>query len=346
MIRKIHSLRRCILCTLFISTLILSSCQRESNTPDVSAVPVNLSVLRFEQDLFNSDPDSMAQLVARLKNKYGNFFDLFAFQVTSLGHRDSVLMNQHFQSFVTDTNFRTIYTDCQQRFGDFAKYQEELSTAFRYYRYYLPKQSVPRIITLISAFSYPVICDSTSLGISLDMYMGQDYKYYSTLEPALPNYLRSRMRPEYLVSDAMKGWAMSDFESDEPGGRLLDKMVSQGRILYFLDHVLPQTPDTIKTGYSRDQLRWCEANEKQIWAFLVDNKLLFSIDPNILSKYVNEGPTTNGFPKESPGNIGQFIGWRIVKSYMKNNPAVKISELMDDKDLQRIFNSSRYKPAK
>lgn len=346
MIRKILSCRIYKYALFFYSILFISSCRQEDKKPDVSTIPVNLSVKRFEQDLFNSNPANMKESLANLESKYGNFFNLFAYQVTSLGHPDTAVMIERLTGFVTDTNFRTIYNDCQQQFADFSKYTNELTESFRYYKYYLPKKTIPEIVTLISSFSYPVISDSTSLGISLDMYLGSNYKYYNTLEPPLPNYLRNRMRPEYLVSDAMKGWLMSDYDSDEPGAKMLDRMISQGRILYMLNKILPDVDDTLKTGYSKKQLNWCYANEKQIWSFFVDNKLLFTTEPNLLNKYVNEGPTTNGFPKDAPGNIGQFLGWQIVKSYMKNNPLVSPAELMEKKDLQAIFNTSKYKPAK
>jgi hypothetical protein len=231
-------------------------------------------------------------------------------------------------------------------FGDFQKENKELTKAFRYYSYYFPEKIVPKVITIISGFSYPVVCDSTSLGISLDMYLGPAYRFYSTLEPPLPNYLRSRMHKNYLVCDAMKGWAESDYGIDESSARMIDFMISNGRILYFLDKVVPETPDSIKTGFTDAQVEWCKANEKRIWSFFVDNKLLFSIDPNLMNKYVNEGPTTNGFPKESPGNIGKFIGWKIVQSFMKNHPEISLQQLMEEKDLIRIFNESKYKPLK
>jgi hypothetical protein len=152
------------------------------------------------------------------------------------------------------------------------------------------------------------------------------------------------MQKEYMVSDAMKGWAESDYAIDETSARMVDFMISEGRLIYFLEKVMPDAQDTIRTGYSKKQLEWCNANEKQIWSFFIENKLLFSIDPNLMNKYVNDGPTTNGFPKESPGNIGKFIGWKIVRSYMKNHPETSLRQLMEEKELVKVFNESKYKP--
>jgi gliding motility-associated lipoprotein GldB len=334
---------------LFTSALIyiaflINSCKQDH--PDIDEIPVTISASRFETELFTMDPTDIQSGITALKNKYGNFFNLYAFQVMSLGARDSQLMNEHFKSFITDSNFRAIYNDCKSLFGNFEKQNKELSQAFRYYAYYFPGKIIPDVITMISGFSYPIVCDSTHLGISLDMYLGPQYKFYSTLQPPLPVYLRNRMHKDYLVCDAMKGWAESDYGIDESSAIMIDFMIANGRILYFLDKILPETPDSIRAGYTADQMKWCNESESRIWSFFIENKLLFSNDPNLMNKYVNEGPTTNGFPKESPGNIGKFIGWQIVRSYMKNHPDLTLQQLMEEKDMMKIYNESKYKPAK
>ena len=152
------------------------------------------------------------------------------------------------------------------------------------------------------------------------------------------------MKPEYLVSDALKGWAQSDYAVDETQANMLQAMISQGRIWHMLNKLLPETSDTLLSGYSATQLDWCNQNESQIWSFFIQQKLLYSKDPNMLLKYIGEGPTTNGFPKESPGNIGQFIGYRIVQAYMNLNSKVTLQQLMEEKDFDKIFRDSKYKP--
>jgi gliding motility-associated lipoprotein GldB len=332
-----------LFCIIYI-LLFIHGCKCKNDKPDIDGISLNIQLNRFEKDLFSIDTVNIIQSISLLLNKYGNFFNLFAFQITALGSSDSILMAEHFRNFVTDSNFRAIYQDCNKLFSDFSDKEKELTKAFQYYKYYFPDKIIPRIVTMISGFSYPIVCDSTNLGISLDMYLGPSYKYYSTLEPPLPSYLRNRMQKEYLVADAMKGWVASDYSIDESNAKMLDFMISQGRLLYFLDKILPETHDTLKSGYTNRQLEWCRANEKNIWSFFIENKLLFSMDPNLMNKYVNEGPTTNGFPKDSPGNIGQFIGWNIIHSYMNNNSSVTLQQLMNEKDLVKIFNASKYKP--
>lgn len=346
MLNKKNNSKYLFLCCLTIVFILFYGCKHKEDEPDVSGITFTIDAKRFEKDLFSIDSSNTGEGVSRLRNKYGKFFELFVFQITSLGSKDTVLMAEHFKDFLSDTNFRNIYKDTEKHFGDFHQKNDLLTKAFRTYSYYFQGKPIPEVYTLISGFSFPIICDSLSLGISLDMYMGPSYHYYSTLEPPLPIYLRSRMHDEYIVSDAMKGWAQSDYGINESTARIIDFMISQGKFLYFLDRILPATDDTIKTGYSSSQLDWCVANESRIWSFFIENKLLFSIDPNLMNKYVNDGPTTNGFPKESPGNIGQFIGWQIVKSYMKKHADISLRELMEEKDLMKLFNESGYKPKK
>ena len=175
---------------------------------------VSLEMKHFEQDLFSADTNRLDQSLVQLKNKYGNFFDLFAFRITSLGSSDSIVMQNKFRQFITDTNFVAVYKDIQKEFGDAEPLKPQLTEAFRYYHYYFPNKIIPEVITLLSAFSFPIVADSTHLGIGLDMYLGSGYRYYSTIEPPLPLYLRSKMTKEYVAIDALRGWLQSDYMVD------------------------------------------------------------------------------------------------------------------------------------
>jgi hypothetical protein len=49
-------------------------------------------------------------------------------------------------------------------------------------------------------------------------------------------------------------------------------------------------------------------------------------------------------PPESPGRTANWIGWQIVKSYMRRNPANTLDDLILEKDAQAILDASKYKP--
>ncbi|MEO6166441.1 MAG: hypothetical protein ABIO46_14260, partial [Chitinophagales bacterium] len=93
-------------------------------------------------------------------------------------------------------------------------------------------------------------------------------------------------------------------------------------------------------------ITWCNNNEAEIWKFFIEHKLLYNPDPLEFSKFVTEGPSTSGMPTEAPGNIGSWVGWRIVTAYMKRNPAVTPALLMNEADAQKILTESKYKPTR
>lgn len=333
---------------LVVSTItgsFLACHHAEERIPVEEGNKLSLKVLRFEQDLFNDSisPESRSSF---LSQKYGSFFDLFIWELTRLGSKDSSLLRQHLDAFIADTNFRAVYAACEAKYADFSQQESGLSDAFSRYSVAFPGKPVPQLLTTISVFGYPVICDSTHLAISLDMYLNPGSRFYPTLQPPLPGYLQRRMRSEYLVADAMKGWLQSDYSVDENNSDLLEQMIGAGRIQYALKQLLPDMQDTILTGYTADQLKWCGENESQVWSFFIDNKLLYTKDPNLLMKYVGEGPSTNGFPGDSPGNIGLYVGYRIVEAYMQQHPEVTLPRLMEFTDLHALFQSSKYKPRK
>jgi gliding motility-associated lipoprotein GldB len=320
--------------------VLITSCKQNPKHVDVSGVPVDIKSSRLEEDLFGNKGENISTLKAR----YDGFFDLFCFRLTELGTPDTSLLKTRLDDFTSDADLRNIYSLSEKIYSDFSPEDKQLTDAFRHYKYFFPQKLIPRVITFISGFNYGVVATDSALGIGLDMYLGSDTKFYPALQ--FPNYKIARMRKEYIVVDALKGWAQSEWEPNPEQADLLSQMMYYGKILYFLDAMMPDAADSIRTGFTSEQLRWCEANEKNTWSFFIDQKILFSNDQNQVTKFINDGPTTNGFPKSSPGGIGQWMGWKIVKAYMKNNPEVKLDQLMNNSDYKKMLNESRYKPGK
>jgi len=327
-------------CVIIYTTLLISSCRPDQRHVDVSAIPVEVKAKRLDLDLFSSGPEN----IAGLKSKYGSFFDLYCYKLTDFGTPDTMLLKDRLRDFTADADMKEIASGSEKLYHDFTGIDRQLSDAFKHYRYYFPQKLIPGVITFISGFNYGVVAADSSIGVGLDMYLGSDAKYYEPLQ--FPHYKILRMRKEYIAADCMRCWAQSEWELNPQQNDFISQAIYYGKILAFLDAMMPDFPDTIKTGYTANQLKWCNENEKNTWSFFVDQKMLFSVDQNQILKFLNDGPTTSGFPKESPGAIGQWLGWKIVQAYQKNNPSVTLSELMNDHDYKKILHDSRYKPAK
>ncbi|UTW64348.1 hypothetical protein KFE98_09470 [bacterium SCSIO 12741] len=327
---------------LFPILLLITSCVGGSKRPDVSQIEVDLRWSRLDRELF-AKKYSMEEKVPALKVKYGNFFSQYVESILNVGAVNDPLLPSVLKDFVYDSDIQKIYNKTQETLGDLEPEQEELKQAFRYFKHYLPERPIPQVVTYISGFNYAIAASDSTLGIGLDMYLGSDYYYYSQL--GYPAYRKRKLNRQFLVKDAVKGWIQSDFEPDPENKTLLNEMVYAGKIFYMLDLLLPETPDSIKIGWTSKQLEWCETNETMLWGHFVNENLLFNIHRNQYQKYLAEGPFTTGFSQEAPSQIGFWMGWKIVRSYMENNSEVTPEELLNTSDPQIILNKSGYKPS-
>ena len=117
----------------------------------------------------------------------------------------------------------------------------------------------------------------------------------------------------------------------------------EGKYWWLADQFLPDTPDSLKTGFTGEQLKWCESNEGVIWNLLLQNDQLYSTDPSIIQMYIGDAPGTQGFPPAAPGNIGQWIGLKIVQAYVERHPDLHPEQLMKT-SARTILDESKYKP--
>ena len=201
---------------------------------------------------------------------------------------------------------------------------------------------MPVIYFCISGFNESVFTAEGIVGISLDKYLGPGCEFYDLLD--FPRYKQRKMIPGMIPPDVAYTWGMTEFPLRSDATTLLDHMVHQGKLIYFTEAMLPRVADSLLTGFSARQLKWCALNEATMWNYLVENKLLFSTRQMDIVRYINDGPSTNGFPPESPARTGAWLGRQVIRAYMKRNPGITLAQLMANTNYREILNSSAYAP--
>jgi gliding motility-associated lipoprotein GldB len=325
-----------------VSLITISACKEKKNAPDTSNITVTLKILRFDQDLFNTDVEKVKDSIPFFEKKYGEFFNAYNFKIVNLGNYKNPAYPELLQNFLTDFTMRDVYKSVEKTYPNLDTIKAELTNAFKNIRYYFPSITVPVVITYISGFNQSIVTTDTILGISLDKYLGQETDFYKSL--GMPLFKRYLMNKAKIPSDAIRGWALAQFPFSDSASNLLSNMVYQGKILEFTKMVLPEEPDSLIFGLSSEQLEWCRNNEEKMWSYLVENKTLFKSDYLTINKYTGESPFTKDFGRHSPPRVANWIGWRIVDSYLQKNPDVKLSDLMHEKDFMEILRLSKYKP--
>lgn len=308
--------------------LLLVSCKNKPmKQVDVSGVEVTVSVNRFDQEFYNTTPETLP----KIKESYP-----FLFPEQTL---DSVWINR-----IQDTDEIELFDKAQQVFGDFSSEAKNIEDLYKHIKYYYPTFKEPVIFTLITNldFKNKVMYAEDFLFISLDMYLGKDSEVYHDF----PIYLSQNFDKSQLTVDIGKAIGAQYFMRFN-NRQFIDLIINEGKKMYQLDCFLPNATDAQKMGYSNEKLAWVEENETYIWKYFIENKLLYSTDKELYSRFVEESPFSKFFmeiDQQSPGKVGVWLGWQIVRSYMKNNN-VTLHQLIRT-DANEIFKKSKYKPKK
>jgi len=325
---------------LALSSVLIVSCGKNRFDVDTSKINLKLEIKRLDKDLMASYPDTPD--VYNLIKEYGSFLDLYSNFIIQTGDpskKDFLLGIMDFNKYCNDYQ---IPARVNLVFGDFKTQEKELTDAFKHFKYYFPEKKIPTIYTFLSNFSNSIVVDNGVLGIGLDKYLGSDYEVYPKL--GLDQYKILKMNKGMLTSDCMLATGQSEFPYKDSVNNLINQMVYNGKIQYFMDAMLPLVPDTIKFGYTTQQMEWATHNEKKMWAYMVENQMLFSTDELVIRKMVGDGPFTTLFANNSAPRAGVFLGWKIVSRYMDKHPEISLQQLMKDNDYQGILNSASYKP--
>lgn len=323
--------------------LILFSCGRDKHDIDISGIDVDIEIRRFEKDLFEIDPSGLEEHIIKLEKKYSRFFQIFNYKIIKIGSSQNEEYAELLRLFVTDYVSFKLYERTNEVFPDLEELSDGIEECFKRYKYYFNKKPVPEIVTYISGFNQSAVSDENLLAIGLDKYLGRDEEFYKQVG-GLYDYMLLNMHKDKILSDIMRLWATTEFGFKDSVNNLINNMIYEGKIMYFVNAMLPYQPDTLKWGFTDLQMKFCRNNEKQMWAYIIENKLVFITDKFIINQFIREGPFTKDFSSESPARAAVWLGYNIVTAYMKKHKKLSLPDLMYENDYMKILNQSAYNP--
>jgi hypothetical protein len=329
---------------LIILTVSVFSCKPRHYDVNISNIKVDIKIKRLDKDLFETNPEDIPASIPMLKKNYAEFLQLFS-HVINAGNVDSASFDDYLMQFCTDRLNNEIYDSVIKTFPDLTSLEEKLSKAFRYYKYHFPEKLIPNIYTCMSGFNASMIIDDFILAIGLDKYLGANSRFYPRL--GFYKYQSDRMMPQNISPDCIYAWGSSEWDFSDIGyatGNVLTEIIHYGKLKYFVKCMLPTEKEELIFGFSPGQMKFCRNNENQMWTYLLEHDLLFSSDQLVIRRLTGESPFTTYFTNESPGQAAIWIGFRIIESYMMKDKDVKLADLMQETDIQKILNKARYSP--
>jgi len=307
--------------------LALFSCNEKSKVEKaVEEMPLEVKVVRFDKAFFETKPENLPAL----KQKYPLFFPK--------GNDDAVWIEK-----LQHPQWRELYAEVEKKFSDFNSEKEHIETLYKHIKYYFPETKVPKVYTVISEMDYQTkVIDADSLiVISLELYLGKNHKFYQ-----FPEYIKQNFEPAQMMPDIVSAFGRRKI-APPTENTLLSQMIYYGKDLYLKDILLPEYSDADKMGYTPEQITWSQENESYMWRFFIENSLLYDTDQKLIPRFINPAPFSKFYleiDNETPGRVGAWLGWQIVRSYMKNNET-SVQQLLQ-MDAKTIFEKSKYKPKK
>lgn len=318
--------------------------------PDVSRINVDdVHIVRFDQMLYAANDTNYRRVLKDLETEYPDIFYSYTHNFWSFYPSDTTqpfdVYDSVYTTAVSNPWMRNLYDSVQLMYPNMNDVEKQLKKAFRYYKYYFPDSIIPQLYTYIGPFVYWTIIDSSTLGIELDMFMGHHFGLYGHFEANMPRYISIRCDKPFIAVNVMRSLMDGAIPGKGADASLLDEILRQGKLMYYLDLVLPDVPDSVKMGYTSAQITWCEGNAAEIWKFFVgEEDLLFTTKSNYMRKYLDESPTSSGMPDEAPGRVAVWMGWQIIRDYMQKNPGISIQALFANLDAIGILKDADYRP--
>lgn len=336
-----------------MAVITLAACGNKTKAPDVSNISVDLKVERFDQDFFALDTNHTEKSMVALGEKYPALLPLYLQGI--LGVFDPAGVNSFYRYY------KPVFDSVQKIYPDFNPIAREIGQAFRYVKHYFPAYELPRrIIPIIGPMNaaddlprkangeYTAVFGREDfVGISLQFYLGKDFSLYNIeyfINNVAPLYISRRFEKEYITPDVVKLIVDDLFPDESQTMPLIAQMIEKGKRWWLLDKLLPNTSDTLKTGYTALQTEWVAHNEGALWASFIKNVDLQATDRPTIQTFIGDAPFTQFFSQEfAPGNIGPWFGRQIVRKFVDNNSTLTIEEIMK-KTSQEILDDAKYKP--
>jgi gliding motility-associated lipoprotein GldB len=321
-----------------ILCLTLFACTKKSKDIAVTEnIKLSIPFQRLEKELFNINSREEAQAFFQ---KYPQVSEKYFDMDSSMINDPEII--QGFYEFYSNKFLKEFYLETQRSFGDISSVQSELENFYKHVKFFYPGSPVPKGYTVVTGFNpdKPFFVNDTLLVLSLDFFLGPKAKY----RPPYYKYMLDRFEKPYIAPFIALAVSLKYNMTDYKDETMLANMIYHGKSLYFSEMMLPELADSMLIMYTGQDIKGIEANQETIWGHFIQNKLLFETQPHLIEKYIGERPKVTEVGDKCPGRIGRWLGWQIVRKYMEKHPEVTLQQLMADKDSQKIFRESKYKP--
>jgi hypothetical protein len=305
--------------------LSLGACNTTPQDPAAHAPRPAMTELHFDSAFFAMDTLQFESGLAKLIQQYPQF---------SADYFDRILMMSPKKEAKNILAFYKAYLPIYQAAKKVQANQKAtpaIEEALKRFHFYFPEYTLPKqLIYFIGPLeTYGNVVTKDGIAIGLQLYLGAESSWYYSeqINTIYPTYISRQFAPEYIVVNTLQNILNDHAPIAINGKQLIEQMIEIGKRQYIIGQCLPSTSDTLLMGYTANQLKAIEENKTDIWAFLSSQNRLFSVDPNLTKAILTEAPYNDYFGEDIPGNVGKYMGYQIVKSWMNQQKGKSKNDL-------------------
>ncbi len=307
----------------------LASCSSDPLDIDASEVKLEVEYTNLDSTLFHSK-NRLIDL-GKVDDKYNDIIQYQLYYCFNASGNPGMDPSEVMDNFYKEDYVKRLEKRIHQKFPHLAKNHAEIVNGFKNLKFHFPKSKFPQgIFYTNSYFSSSAYCTENALCMGLERYLGGKTDVIKELpSDNFYAYIKEAMDPIYLERDAVTAWALTHMVEEKEDAYLIEAMVNWGKVLYLTEAAFPDKGEEIILRQSKKNYEWDLKNERAFWDYLVKNKLLYSKEEKVKQNMLHEAPFTSGLPdgEKTPDRLGQFIGWRIIHSYMEQYD-VTLEELL------------------
>ncbi len=191
----------------------------------------------------------------------------------------------------------------------------------------LPDVEFPdTLYTIISPYRQAIILSPERIYVALNHFLGSEYPGYE----GFPEGLRRISTPDRMPVAICEAILRSSINDERPSQlTLVGNMFHEGAVMYVLSRLLPQVDPGLILGFTPDEMKWLNANERKLWNEIIARDILFSTDRSIQGRMLDVLQNDySSFINGAPARAARYIGYKLAEAYIETNPNTSFKKLL------------------
>ncbi len=317
-----------IFCFLFLASFLFS-CTNDPLDINPEKKDLKISFINLDSVLVNTREEKLQIELSKMNLFPNQILDYQLGHCLGVGQLSDSGTTFRIKQFVNEPYVSRLEAQISKKFKDLSSRKAKIREGFLFLNHHFPQGKLPKnIIFMNSFFASNVFCSENEIGIGLERYLGPNVKEIKELpSQEFFQWIKDGMLDMYMERDVLAAWIMTHYVPEKKSNTA-EAIVNWGKIIYLTEAAFPKDEKSTILRYSKKDFDWAMKNEYAFWKYLVDEKLLFSDNEKTQSNFLKDAPFTIGLPEKGPDRLGQFLGWRMIHSYMMQYPETTLQELI------------------